>query len=94
MVARYEKAVRPADKQWDEWHDAHIDKIRTTLAAFDERASALADRFDIGTIALTCALSYLDFRFAHLGWRDDYPALARWQVAVSERPSLRATVPN
>lgn len=93
LVARYEKAVRPADKQWDAWHDAHIDKIRTTLDAFEARASGFGDRFDIGSITLACALSYLDFRFAHLAWRESYPALAQWHAAVSERPSMRATIP-
>ena len=48
-------------------------------------------RFDVGHIALGCALSYLDFRFATLGWRSGRGALAAWHAGFEARPSARAT---
>ena len=54
-------------------------------------ASALSDRADIGTIAIGCALWYLDVRFADLGWRDRNPLVARWYAAFSQRPSMQAS---
>lgn len=93
MVARYERAVRPAEMQWDAWYDAHLDKIRTTLEHLEVRSGSFGDRFDIGSITIGCALSYLDFRFSELGWRDRYPALAAWHERAGARPSMRETVP-
>lgn len=93
MIARYETAVRPQDRQWDAWRDAHLDKVRTTLEDLEARAPGFGSRFDIGTITLACALSYLDFRFAHLAWRDRYPVLSGWHAGVSARPSMAAAEP-
>ena len=52
-------------------------------------AHALSDRADIGTIAIGCALWYLDVRFADLGWRDRNPLVANWYAAFSQRPSMQ-----
>ena len=37
------------------------------------------------------ALAYLDFRFAHIGWREGRPALADWYAGFSARPAMIAT---
>ena len=68
-------------------------KARTTLAALEREAPALAAApFGIGQVAVGCALSYLDFRFGELGWRADHPALAEWHAAgFRARPSVQAT---
>ena len=50
-----------------------------------------AGRLDIGDITLAVALSYLDFRFDDIDWRDARPALATWHAAFCERPSMVAT---
>jgi len=49
---------------------------------------------DIGSIAVACALGYLDFRFPQQPWRDTRPKLAAWFAAVSEDPAVAATVPQ
>jgi glutathione S-transferase len=48
---------------------------------------------DIGSIAVACALGYLDFRFAADGWRDGRPKLAGWYKAFAANKGLAATVP-
>jgi glutathione S-transferase len=78
--------------------DAHLAsyavKRQATLAALEREAPALAaSTFSIGHIAIGCALSYLDFRFAGEDWRGGHPALARWHAAFAARPSVRATEP-
>jgi glutathione S-transferase len=50
--------------------------------------------FDIGAIAVACALGYLDFRFAAEPWRPAHPRLAAWFARVSELPPLARTVPH
>ena len=64
------------------------------LASLEREADALAaSAFDIGHIAIGCALSYLDFRFAEQNWRKDNPHLAIWHAAFAARPSVEATRP-
>jgi glutathione S-transferase len=64
------------------------------LDALEREAPALAaSAFDIGQIAIGCALSYLDFRFADQDWREGRPGLARWHAGFAARPSVEATRP-
>lgn len=89
VLTRYEEAVRPKELRWQNWVDAQFLKIRTALDGLER--DNLEDTFDIGTISIACALSYLDLRFASEGWRTSRPRLAAWAAAISERPSLAAT---
>jgi glutathione S-transferase len=62
------------------------------LEALEAEADALArTRYGIGHIAIGCALSYLDFRFAEDDWRQPHPRLAAWHATIAARPSFRAT---
>ena len=58
-----------------------------------EAAAIAAEPFGIGHIAIGCALSYLDFRYAEEDWRNDQPRIAAWYTTFSARPSVRATEP-
>ncbi len=49
---------------------------------------------DIGSIAVACALGYLDFRFPQQPWRGTRPKLAAWFAAFSEHPAVAATTPR
>ena len=93
VLTRYEPAVRPDSLRWNDWVAGQLDKVTCGLADLERRASELADRVDLGTIALACALGYLDFRFASLGWRAQYPKTAAWFEPFSRRESLVATRP-
>lgn len=75
--------------------DAFALKSKTSLAALEKEAAALraAADFDIGVMALACAVNYLDFRFTDLDWRAGHPALADWLAGINARPSMRETVP-
>jgi glutathione S-transferase len=73
---------------------AYATKKQAVLAALDKEADDLAaSPFGIGHIAIGCALSYLDFRFADEDWRTDHPGIARWHREFCGRPSVRATEP-
>ncbi len=64
------------------------------LQSLEGEAEALADDpLSIGHIAIGCALSYLDFRYADEDWRKDHPCIARWHAGFAARPSVRATEP-
>lgn len=90
LLARYEDVARPEAFRWADWKAAQLDKIETSLAALNARPAWLADRVDIGSIAVGCALWYLDLRFADWGWRERYPQMAEWYAEFSQRPSMKA----
>ena len=72
--------------------DGFAAKQAAVLAALEAEAPALATAdFDIGQVAIGCALAYLDFRWPHVGWRMTHPALAAWQATFNARGSVRAT---
>ena len=64
------------------------------LKSLDQEADNLAATpFGIGHVAIGCALSYLDFRYADEDWRKDHPRIAIWHATFATRPSVRATEP-
>src|ERR1700676_3665814 len=64
------------------------------LESLEREAAALASTpFDIGHIAIGCALSYLDFRYADEDWRKGHLRIADWHASFAARPSVRATQP-
>ena len=48
---------------------------------------------DIGSIAVACALGYLDLRFPTDPWRDGRPRLTAWFETMMAQPCLAQTVP-
>jgi len=93
VLTRYE-SIRPDQHKWKAWMDGQMAKVQGALTAFEAEAGALGATVDIGTITLGCALGYLDFRFADLGWRKSCPKLATWYERFAARPSMQATVPQ
>lgn len=86
---------KPAERQTPAWLDAFALKTKAVLAALEAEAPALqASRFDLGLIAIGCALSYMDYRFPDIAWRDDHPALAAWHARFAARPSVMRTQPD
>nr|WP_108258502.1 glutathione S-transferase N-terminal domain-containing protein [Mangrovicoccus ximenensis] len=92
VLARYETMLRPKEKQWEEWLIGQMDKIGSSLDVMERDVAGYAS-IDAGWIAFGCALGYLDFRFAGLGWRDGHPALAAWHAEIASRKSFKATEP-
>lgn len=67
-------------------------KTRASLAQLHaDLSTAPVGRFDIGDIAMGCALAYLDFRFRNLDWRAAQPLLADWYQYFERRESVQAT---
>ncbi len=90
LLARYEDVARPEAQKWDQWRSGQIDKIDTSLQSLNATPESLANRVDIGSITIGCALWYLDLRFAELNWRERYPQVAAWYAAYSQRPATLA----
>jgi glutathione S-transferase len=83
---------KPSEKQTEEWLAAFAVKADVVLDRLDSIAPDLeTNAFNVAHIAIGCALSYMDFRFADLGWRNGHPNLARWHDNFASRPSVIAT---
>jgi glutathione S-transferase len=88
LIWRFERA-KPENMRMQELMTAYALKINTALAALEAEAGALAaGAFSIGHIAIGVALSYLDFRFADLAWRNAHTQLAAWHKEFEQRRSV------
>lgn len=93
LLARYESFLRPEKLRWQEWREGQLKKIAGALATLESEAAKLGSRANIGTLAVACALGYLDFRFADMGWRKSCPKLAAWFAKFAKRRSIADTAP-
>jgi glutathione S-transferase len=83
---------KPALQQTPEWIAAFSAKTKAGLDRLEKTAPVFGgDPFHIGHIAVGCCLSYLDFRFPDLAWRDGRPVLSSWHETFCARPSAQAT---
>ena len=78
--------------------DVHLASAAARKVAVQEHLEREAEAltitpFGIGHIAIGCALSYLDFRYADENWRKNHLHLANWHAGFAARPSVRATEP-
>lgn len=99
LLCRYETVLRPEELRWQLWSDSQMEKIDSSLDDLETRwidhlAAGAAETVDAGSVAVACALGYLDFRFADKDWRSARPKLAAWFAAFAARPSMQATMPS
>jgi glutathione S-transferase len=93
VLARYETFLRPKERRWPEWLEGQKGKFRRALDSLEGEAADFGDAIDIGTIAIGCALGYLDFRYGDEDWRATRPRLAGWFERFAKRPAMARTAP-
>lgn len=93
ILARYENFMRPENLRWNDWTSGQVDKVVGGLDELERRARSFGARVDLGTIALACALGYIDFRYGHLEWRKTRSNAAAWFEKFGERESMVKTRP-
>ncbi len=82
---------RPEAARSQAFIDALGMKYAATIARLEEEAPKLqASAFTIGHVAIGTALSYSDFRFSALGWRQGHPRLAQWHETFVAIPAVAA----
>lgn len=92
-VPRRQETLRPADKQSPDFLNSRERMMRQVSDALEGMVEQLSG-VSIGTIAVACALGYMDFRFPGDDWRNGRPKLAAWFKAWESRPSFVATPPT
>jgi glutathione S-transferase len=89
----YEGRWRAPEKHEPKWVDYQTDKIARALTVLEQDPPPIDPLPHVGQIALACALSYLDLRFAGK-WRADHPRLVAWLDQFAKRvPAFEQTKP-
>jgi glutathione S-transferase len=98
ILCRYESVLRPEALRWPDWLRGQMQKVTAGLDWLEANVASIgkagAAEVDLGQIAVACALGYLDFRFADLGWRTAHPRLSGWFMEFSQRASMQQTMPS
>lgn len=91
LLIVYETRLRAETERSPNWVAHQQGKIDRTLEALEAEVPPLDAPITVGTIALACALGYLDLR--HGGrWREAHPKLVAWLDAFAARvPSFEKT---
>ncbi|MGC9270148.1 glutathione S-transferase N-terminal domain-containing protein [Acidiphilium sp.] len=91
-VARRMESLKPQDAARDAFMARQQQAVARCLAMLEQNLPGKS--LDIGTLAVGCALGYLDFRFAADQWRARHPRLASWfDQLAAERPFTATTPP-
>lgn len=89
----YEGRYRPDQEPYEPWLDFQRGKIERALAALAGDPPPV-EPVNIGTIAVACALGYLDFRKG-FDWRPAFPALVPWlEDFAAAVPAFEETRPD
>jgi glutathione S-transferase len=91
---RYERTLRPEPLVFAPWIAGQMSKIGHALTVLETEVDSLKAALTIGTIAVGCALGYLDLRFPEEKWQGRHPKLAAFWHVLSERQSFKATTPE
>jgi glutathione S-transferase len=91
-VPRRAELQKPQDEGRIAWVARQKAAVDRTLDALE--ADPPHRIVDIGSIAVACALGYLDFRFSAQPWREGRPKLAAWLEAFAQNPCIAQTAPK
>ncbi len=88
MVMEGNRTDTEPSKFWlDRWQTA----IERSVKEIDQVTRKSPEAFDLGTIAMACALNYLAFRLPHITWQSTYPNLNDWHQKQLNRDSFKST---
>jgi glutathione S-transferase len=97
ILVRLEKTLRPPEQQSPQWIARQLGKVHAGLAVMSdklgEQAFCMGKSYTLADVAVGCALGWLSFRFPEIGWRGDYPNLAKLLDKLGERSSFKDTAP-
>lgn len=74
-----------------------LDKVERGLQTLDQdlekKKWCVNESFSLADIAVGCMLGYLELRYQHLDWKQQYPSLAKHYAAMMKRASFKDTAP-
>src|SRR3546814_4479291 len=93
-IRRRLDATRPEAQQSAAWQDRQRRAMLRSCDVLEREAADLDGPITIGSLAVACALGYLDLRWSADAWRQGRPRLAAWFDGVSKRRSMTETAPG
>jgi len=97
VLVRLEKTLRPQEQQSPQWIARQLGKVHAGLQVMSDKLGeqpfCMGKAYTLADVAVGCTLGWLSFRFPEIGWRADYPNLARLYDKLAERASFKDTVP-
>ena len=93
-VAMIYESRRPEAQRSPDWQQRRQGSILRSIRQLDDDPALLAGPVNLGSIAVACALGYLDFRLPELDWRQQHPHVANVYASLRELPGMRATLPS
>ena len=93
ILRMIESGRRPQELRWPASIELQSGKMKRAVETLNKEAASFGNTVNLGTIAVGCALGYLDFRFAADDWRSGAPALASWYEGFAQRPAMQRTRP-
>ncbi|HKH32706.1 MAG TPA: glutathione S-transferase family protein [Beijerinckiaceae bacterium] len=91
VLQMYEIRWRPEEHRVQKWVDHQKAKVERALAIAEASHAKAGVPLDVGSIALACALGYLDLRFEGR-WRQSHPRLVAWLDDFAKRvPAFEKT---
>lgn len=98
ILARLEATWGPREgARSDAWIERQMSRVHSALKAMSlglgDKAWCSGNHFTLADVSVGVALAYLDFRFAHIDWRGDYPNLAKLAAKLAARQSFIDTAP-
>lgn len=90
LLMVYERRFREPEQVSERWLSHQHGKVTRSLEAVS-KAPPPADETDLSSIALACALAYLDWR-QPVTWRDEFPGVVSWlERFADQEPSFTQT---
>lgn len=94
-----QEGLRDTKEQSQAWQDKQLARMHRGMAQLaaelNGRNWCHGDRYSLADIALGCCVGWLDFRKpGGVDWLCEYPALARHQQKLLERPAFADTAPQ
>jgi glutathione S-transferase len=94
LLQIYEQRWRAEDRRDARWVAHQAGKVERAFAVLEQAPPPLIPMIHVGTIAIACALGYLDFRFGGR-WRENHPRLVRWLDEFAAKvPAFAETKPH
>lgn len=98
VLVRLEHTQRTESERSPAWIARQMGKVESALQAMsiglDDKPWCADGKYSLADICVGCALGYLDFRFAQLGWRAQFSNLARHADKLFARQSFIDTMPS
>ena len=91
-VGRRGEQAKPREDAREAWMERQRAAVERALAVLESDPPHRIP--DIGSVAVACALGYLDFRFAAEPWRERHPHLAAWCEEFAGHPGIARTIPD